>query len=95
MTKKQNMSQAFSELEEIVAEFEEGNIDLEESLPKFKKGLELAKFLKKRLKTLENEIVEIRDQFGEMGGEDGGENESLELESSMNSEDELEEELPF
>lgn len=64
--KKLTMSEAFTSLEEIVAEFEEGSIDLEKSLPKFKQGLELAKFLKKRLKTLENEIIEIQDQFQEV-----------------------------
>jgi len=60
---KKTMSTAFAELEEIVGEFEEGQLDLEESLPKFKKGLELTKFLKERLKTLENEINEIKDEF--------------------------------
>lgn len=62
-TKELSMQGAFSELEEIVAEFETGNVDLEKSLPKFKKGLELAKFLKNRLKTLENEIEEIKEQY--------------------------------
>jgi len=64
MAKKQvNMNQAFKDLEEIVNQFEEGEIDLEESLDKFKQGLELAKFLKKRLSKLENEIEEIKEKY--------------------------------
>lgn len=86
-TKKQSMSQAFTALEEIVAEFEEGSLDLEESLPKFKEGLELAKFLKKRLKALENEIIEIQDQF-----EDA---EEKMPEKEVDNLNEMEEELPF
>ena len=66
MTKKQNMNQAFNELEKIVNEFEDGSLDLEESLPKFKKGLELVKYLKTRLKTIENEITEIKKEVGDL-----------------------------
>lgn len=79
-----SMQGAFSELEEIVAEFETGNVDLEKSLPKFKKGLELAKFLKKRLKTLENEIEEIKEQYQEV--------EAVDASSEMSDQ---EDELPF
>lgn len=63
--KELSMNQAFQRIEEIVAEFEEGKIDLEKSLEKFKEGLELAKFLKTRLKKIENEIEEIKDQYQE------------------------------
>lgn len=64
-TTQPTMNEAFTELEAIVAEFEEGSLDLEKSLPKFKKGLELTKFLKQRLKKLENDIVEIKEEFEE------------------------------
>ena len=67
MSKKQNkepkLSEAFDELEKIVNEFEEGDVDLEKSIEKFKKGIELSKYLKKRLNEIENEIVEIKDDF--------------------------------
>jgi exodeoxyribonuclease VII small subunit len=67
MTKKQkkdiSLSQAFTELEKITSEFENEEIDLEKGIPKFKRGLELARFLKKRLGKIENEIEEIKDKF--------------------------------
>lgn len=64
-TKRLKLSDAFDELEEIVQEFEEGDVDLENSIEKFKIGLELSKYLKKRLNEIENEIVEIKDEFEE------------------------------
>ncbi|MGD9129141.1 MAG: exodeoxyribonuclease VII small subunit [Candidatus Woesebacteria bacterium] len=67
MKKKQrkqlDMNKAFAELEAIVAEFEEGKVDLETSMLKFKRGLELAKFLKGKLKNMKNEIEEIKDKY--------------------------------
>lgn len=61
--KKQSLSEAFAELEEITREFEGADVDLEEGIPKFKRGLELARMLKKRLGEIENEIEEIKDEF--------------------------------
>jgi exodeoxyribonuclease VII small subunit len=59
------LEDAFAELEKITREFEQGQIDLDEGIPKFKRGLELAKLLKKRLSELENQITEITAQFEE------------------------------
>ena len=47
-------------MEEITKEFEKGEIDLEKGIPKFKHGLELAKFLKEKLSKIENEIEELK-----------------------------------
>lgn len=57
------VSEAFSELEKIVAAFENEELDLEESMPKFKRGLELAKMVKGKLTVMENEIKEIQAEF--------------------------------
>jgi len=46
-----------------VAEFETGNIDLERDLPKFERGLELAKSCRDRLKELENHVRKIENTF--------------------------------
>jgi len=62
---KPTLNTAFTELEQIVGQFEHDEIDLEHSLPKFKRGLELAKFLKTRLNELENEIKLVKAQFGD------------------------------
>lgn len=60
-----NLTEAFTELEQLVQEFETGDIDLEKGIPKFKKGLALASMLKKRLQEIENEIQEIKVEFQE------------------------------
>lgn len=60
-----NLTEAFTELEHLVQEFETGDIDLEKGIPKFKKGLALASMLKKRLQEIENEIQEIKVEFQE------------------------------
>ena len=63
MEKELSLSSAFEELEKITAEFEKGDVDLEKGIPKFKRGLMLAKFLKEKLSKIENEIEEIKEKF--------------------------------
>lgn len=63
--KEQSLSESFSELEKITEEFERGEVDLEKGIPKFKRGLELAKRLKYKLSAIENEIEEIKVRFKE------------------------------
>jgi len=65
-TKKVNFTKAYKELEEITQDFEGGDIDLEESIPKFKRGLELARMLKGRLSEIENTIEEIKDDYADV-----------------------------
>ena len=57
------VSEAFIELEKIVNAFENEELDLEDSMPKFKRGLELAKLVKGKLAVMENEIKEIQAEF--------------------------------
>ncbi len=57
---KLTLSKAFDELEKITKEFEKGSIDLEKGVPMFKRGLELAKYLKEGLSKIENEIEEVK-----------------------------------
>lgn len=61
-----NISTAFKELEEIAQNFEKDQIDLEKSIPQFKRAAVLSKFLKKRLSELENKIQEISLDFEEI-----------------------------
>ena len=49
MKKDTSLKKDFEELSQLTEEFESGNIDLEQGIPKFKRGLELARKLKKRL----------------------------------------------
>jgi exodeoxyribonuclease VII small subunit len=60
-----NFSQAFVELEEITEWFEKGEVDLDEGLKKFERGLELAKVCKGKLSEVENKIKELKKKFDE------------------------------
>ena len=48
---------AFQELEELVGEFETKEVDLDEGLKKFERGLELAKFCKDHIEKVENRVT--------------------------------------
>lgn len=67
MAKEQkfNFGASFAELEKIVQWFEHEEVDLEEGLKKFERGLELAQKLKARLKEVENKVAEIKTKFSE------------------------------
>lgn len=58
--KKFNFGEAFAELEKITEWFEKEEMDLEEGLEKFERGLALAAKLKQRLKEVENRVEEIK-----------------------------------
>lgn len=61
--KKLPFAKAYEELEAIVQDFESRELDLEKDLPKFEKGLALAKQLQERLKEIENTVQEIERKF--------------------------------
>lgn len=63
-----NFTRGYEELEKIVADFESRELDLEKDLPRFERGLQLAGLLQKRLKQIENKVVEIEKRFT-TGGE--------------------------
>lgn len=58
-----NFTKGYEELEKIVADFESRELDLEKDLPRFERGLQLADLLQKRLKQIENKVVEIEKRF--------------------------------
>ena len=62
-TTPSKLATTFAELEQITQKFENEEINLEEGIPLFKRGLKLAKELKMRLTAIENEIAEIKDDF--------------------------------
>lgn len=70
--KKINFAEAFKELEDIVHWFETSEVDLEEGLKKFERGLELAKKCRERLKEVENKVTQIKAKFAGTEGEEGG-----------------------
>lgn len=64
-TKKTNFADDFAELEAIVQRFERGDIDLDEGLKEFERGLQLAEQLKKKLESTAHNISEIKEKFSD------------------------------
>ena len=62
-SKQKNLNEAFKRLEEITAKIDDESIDLEQSIPLMKEGLELSKYIKERLTQLENEIEETKSGY--------------------------------
>lgn len=68
--KKFHFDQAFTELEQITEWFEKEDIDLEEGLTKFERGLEIARKLKERLGEVENRVETIKQKFADVVEDD-------------------------
>lgn len=69
--KKTDFGEAYKELEEIVAWFEREDVDLDEGLTKFERGLALAAKCRERIKEVENKVKEIQAKFSVLNEEDG------------------------
>jgi len=61
-----NFAKAFEELEGITSWFEREEVDLDEGLKKFERGLELAKLCKDKLSEVENKVESIKQKFAEV-----------------------------
>ena len=59
---KFNFKNAFEKLEEINESFQTEDIDIDDALEKYKKGLELIKKCKQRLGEVENEFLEAKKE---------------------------------
>lgn len=66
---KTNFAEAFKELEGIVQWFESSEVDLEEGLKKFERGLELSKKCRARLAEVENKVAQIKEKFSDPAAE--------------------------
>jgi exodeoxyribonuclease VII small subunit len=64
-----NLKKAFEELDALNAWFEREDIDLDEALDKFKRGMELVRQAKERLKDVENEFETVKKSLEENSGE--------------------------
>ena len=62
---KKTFEQAIKRLEEIVAELEEGNLPLEESLKIYEEGVELTKFCSTKLNETEDKIKTLMKTDGD------------------------------
>ena len=64
MTKKQpTFAEAFAELEKLTEWFETQEVDLDDGLTKFERGLELASICKKKLAEVENKVTTLKKHF--------------------------------
>ncbi len=64
MTKKvPTFAEAFAELEKLTEWFETQEVDLDEGLEKFERGLELADVCKKKLAEVENKVEILKKKF--------------------------------
>lgn len=63
MSKKVDFKEKLNELEQIVAKFEAGDIDLDTALDDFEQGMKLAEELKEYLDTAQNRVEEVKKKF--------------------------------
>lgn len=58
-----SFAEQYAELEKIVSEFEQSEVNIEEGLQKFERGLQIATALRKTLDTVENSIEKLKKQY--------------------------------
>ncbi len=63
MADQTDFSAKLKELEDITKWFESSEVDLDQALVKFERGMELAGELKTRLQSVENRIEQIKQKF--------------------------------
>lgn len=65
--KKEKFEEALQKLEAIVAQMEEGDLPLEETLKAFEEGVKLARFCASKLDEAERKVEKLmRDQAGKL-----------------------------
>lgn len=67
---KVSFAKLYAELEQITRYFEREDVDLEEGLAKFERGMAIANELRERLASAEVKIEEVRKRFGDRKGDD-------------------------
>lgn len=63
---KENFEESMKELESIVAELENGNLNLDESVKKFEDGMKIAKQCNTILESAEKKITILLEKDGEI-----------------------------
>ena len=65
MANEQKFADAMQELEEIVRKLEQGDVQLEEAIDLYKKGMELSHFCHDKLQNAEKQLISIVNENGE------------------------------
>lgn len=73
MGKDYTIKEAFEELDKITTDLEGENLEVEQMIPKYKRGLELIQFIKKRLNEVKIEIKKIKEEYKEIEKEEENE----------------------
>jgi len=60
---KPKLQEQLAELDELLAWFDQPDIDLDQALKKFDEGVALAETIKKRLVTFENKVTILKQRF--------------------------------
>ena len=61
--KELTFAEAFAELEKLTEWFETEDVDLDDGIKKFERGLELAQVCKKKLAEVENKVTTLKKKF--------------------------------
>ena len=67
---KENFEESMKRLEEIVTEWENGNLNLDESVNKFEEGMKISKQCNKILEQAEKKITILLENYGELKEEE-------------------------
>ncbi|RDI41198.1 exodeoxyribonuclease VII small subunit [Falsibacillus pallidus] len=62
---KLTFEQAMEQLEAIVQKLEDGEVELEEAITIYQKGMELSKLCHDKLKSVENQLTKVLTEDGE------------------------------
>ncbi|WOV85583.1 exodeoxyribonuclease VII small subunit [Sporosarcina jeotgali] len=74
-TDSMKFEEAMLELEKIVQQLETGDVQLEDSITLYKKGMELSAFCQQKLQHAEKQLVTIVDKNGEAAAMDSSKGE--------------------
>ncbi len=66
MEKKEKFEDKIKELEQIITDLESDNIDLDDSIEKYTKAMNLVKYCDEKLKNAEEQVNKIVSEHGEL-----------------------------
>ena len=66
MEKKEKFEDKIKELEQIITDLESDNIDLDDSIEKYTKAMNLVKYCDEKLKNAEEQVNKIVSENGEL-----------------------------
>lgn len=65
----QSLGELYTQLNAIIAWFDQDDFDVDEALTKFDQGMQLADLIRGRLKAAEHKLTLVQERFNEQTGE--------------------------